>query len=158
MPCLEERREALSASDLEAYSRLTDRFEADWIGRPEDPPDPADYLRRVADRFLAVTVWYEPFDRNIEDKRPWALWVSRLTYPLPFLALLVLVFGGVRERLHGAQWAVIAVYVLYLLPYVGISYYERYALPLLGVKVLLVLWAVERVLALRSAAVPGAVR
>jgi hypothetical protein len=30
-----------------------------------------------------------------------------------------------------------------LLPYVAISYYERYAVPLLAVKVLLVLWAVD---------------
>jgi hypothetical protein len=40
------------------------------------------------------------------------------------------------------------VYVLYLSPYIAISYYERYAIPLLGVKVLLVVWALDRVLAI----------
>jgi hypothetical protein len=45
---------------------------------------------------------------------------------------------------------VIGVYLLYLLPYVGISYYERYAVPLVGVKVLLVVWAVDRCLAFRK--------
>jgi hypothetical protein len=40
------------------------------------------------------------------------------------------------------------IYVFYLLPYVGISYYDRYAMPLLGVKVLLVIWAAERLLSL----------
>jgi hypothetical protein len=39
---------------------------------------------------------------------------------------------------------VIGVYVLYLLPYIGVSYYERYAVPLLGVKVLLVVWGADR--------------
>ena len=107
---------------------------------------PAGFLKRVADRFLAVTVWYEPFDRAREARRPWALWLSRLTHPLPFLAALVLVVSAVRERLHGAQWTALAVYGLYLLPYVGISYYERYTLPLLGVKALLVVWAADRLL------------
>jgi hypothetical protein len=36
------------------------------------------------------------------------------------------------------------VYVVYLVPYVVISYFERYSIPLLGIKVLLVLGAAER--------------
>jgi hypothetical protein len=39
-----------------------------------------------------------------------------------------------------------AAYVVYLMPYIAVSYYERYAAPLLGVKVLLVLWGVDRVI------------
>jgi hypothetical protein len=35
---------------------------------------------------------------------------------------------------------------LYLLPYVAVSYYERYAFPLLAAKVLLVIWGVDRLL------------
>jgi hypothetical protein len=113
--------------------------------------DPVDYGRRVADRLLAVTVWYQPFERAAEARRPRALWVGRLTYPLPFLAVLVLVFSAGWRPLHRAQWVAIAVYVLYLLPYVGISFYDRYAMPLLGVKVLLVVWAADRLLSLRVA-------
>jgi hypothetical protein len=108
--------------------------------------DPLDFLRRVAERLLGATLWYEPFDRVQEARQPWALWFSRLTHPLPFLALLVLAGTSARRPLQRPQWVVIGVYVLYLLPYVGVSYYERYAVPLLGVKVLLVLWAVDRVL------------
>jgi hypothetical protein len=110
---------------------------------------PADFLRRAARRFLAATLWYEPFDPAQEARRPWALWFSRLTHPLPFLALLVLVAASARRPLQRAQWIVIGVYLLYLLPYVGVSYYERYAVPLLGVKVLLVLWALDRLPAFR---------
>jgi hypothetical protein len=41
---------------------------------------------------------------------------------------------------------VLGVYLLYLLPYVVVSYYDRYAIPVLAAKVLMVLWAVDRVL------------
>jgi hypothetical protein len=111
--------------------------------------DPVDFLDRVACRFLGVTLWYEPFDRlDPVGPRSWALWLGRLIHPLPFLAVLVLVFAAVRERLHPAQWAVIGVYWFYLLPYIGASYYDRYGAPLLGVKVLLVIWAADRLLCL----------
>ena len=108
--------------------------------------DPLDFLDRVTMRFLGVTLWYIPFNRPDEARRPWTLWASRLTHPLPFLALLLLVFSGVWRPLTQAQWVVIGVYVLYLLPYIGASYYERYGARCLGVKVFLVIWAVDRVL------------
>jgi hypothetical protein len=107
--------------------------------------DPGDFLGRAANRFLAATLWYQPWDRTPGAERPWALWASRLLYPLPFLALLALLFTS-RGDLHQAQWVVVGVYLLYLLPYIAVSYYDRYAMPLLGVKVLLVLSAVGRLL------------
>jgi hypothetical protein len=112
--------------------------------------DPLDYLDRVACRFLGATLWYESFDRPNDARNwPWAVRVARLTHPLPFLAFLVLMLTAVRARLHPAQWTVIGVYWLYLLPYIGASYYERYEMPILGVKVLLVIWAADRLLSLR---------
>jgi hypothetical protein len=105
--------------------------------------DPFDFLDRVATRFLGTTLWYIPFNRA-EAKRPWLLWSNRLLHPLPFLAALVLVFSAAREPLHWEQWVVISVYVVYLLPYIVASYYERYGVPLLGVKVLLVVLTVDR--------------
>ena len=36
------------------------------------------------------------------------------------------------------------VYLVYLLPYVLISYYERYKFPLVATEVMLVVWAIER--------------
>ena len=103
--------------------------------------DPLDFLDRAACRFLGATLWYKPYDPRREAKHPWSLWLSRLTHPLPFLGLLVLVGTTVWRPLHRIQWTGIGVYLLYLLPYMGASYYEHYAMPLLGVKVLLVLWA-----------------
>jgi hypothetical protein len=111
--------------------------------------DPLDYLDRVACRFLGATLWYEPFDRVAAARRPWLLWLSRLVHPLPFLALLFLVGTSLGRRLTRAQWTVIGVYLLYLFPYIAVSYYERYGTPLLGIKVLLVLWAAGRLLSYR---------
>jgi hypothetical protein len=110
--------------------------------------DPWDFLERVGDRFLAATIWYEPMAPPDTIERPWLVWFTRLTHPLPFLALLFLMVGGVRTRLSAAQWIVMGVYILYLLPYIVVSYYDRYGAPLIGVKVLLVIWAIDRLLSL----------
>ncbi len=110
--------------------------------------DPLEFTDRVASRFLGATLWYVPFNRHEALKRPWSVWTSRVLHPLPFLGLVVLLFTAVRRPLHGAQWTVIGLYAFYLLPYVAASYYDRYAVALLGVKVLLVVWGVDRLLAL----------
>ena len=106
--------------------------------------DPLDFVDRAACRFLGATLWYRSMDPGKEAKRPWGLWFSRLTHPLPFVGLVFLLLASISQPLHRWQWVVIGTYLLYLLPYTAISYYERYGLPLLGVKVLLVIWAVDR--------------
>ncbi len=108
---------------------------------------PVDFLRRLGNRFLAATLWYVPSARAEGIEPPVLLWLNRVLHPLPFLALLVLALAAWRWRLSRVQMITIVIYVCYLLPYVVISYYERYAVPLLGVKALLVLWAADRLLA-----------
>jgi hypothetical protein len=107
---------------------------------------PGDFLDRVAARFLAATVWYVPFNRAREARHPWLLWTRRLTHPLPFVALVLLIVAGMRKPLPCTHWSVIRIYLLYLLPYVAVSYYERYAVPMLTVKVMLVFWGADRAL------------
>jgi hypothetical protein len=110
--------------------------------------DPVEFLDRVASRVLAATLWYVPFNRATEAKQPGFLWLNRLTHPLPFLGLLVLLFSAASRPLHRTQWLVIGLYVFHLLPYVLVSYYDRYAGPLLAAKALLVIWATDRLLSL----------
>jgi hypothetical protein len=105
--------------------------------------DPNDFLHRTLERFVAATVRYEPFHVDFESTRPWVIWTSRLAHPLPFLGALLLLCRRVRQPLRHERWIVIGIYVVYLLPYVFISYYPRYAMPLLGVKMLLMLWAID---------------
>jgi hypothetical protein len=104
--------------------------------------DPLGFVDRVATRFVGATVWYVPFYRG-EGMRTWELWICRVTHPLAFLSLLVLLLSGLWQRLHPSQWLVIGLYLLYLMPYIGASYYDRYGIPLLGPKILLVLWAAD---------------
>jgi hypothetical protein len=109
--------------------------------------DPADYLVRVLGRFLGATMWYEPFHRDPEGTRPWVVWASRLTHPLPFLGAVLLLCCSLRRPLRQEHWVILGVYAVYLLPYVLISYYPRYAMPLLGVKILLTLAVVDWLIA-----------
>lgn len=106
--------------------------------------DPADFLDRVGGRVLGALVWYVPFDREGEPLRSWALRVGRLTHPLPFLAAVALILSLAWRPLRAEQGLVVVMYFFYLLPYVAMSYYERYAAPLLGVNVLLIVWAADR--------------
>jgi hypothetical protein len=106
--------------------------------------DPVDFLDRVSSRLLGGTIWYVPMESNEELKRPWAFWISRIEHPLPFVGLLVLLFAAARGPILAAQGIIMGVYAVYLMPYVVVSYYERYAAPLIGVKVLLVIWGVNR--------------
>jgi hypothetical protein len=107
--------------------------------------DPADYVRRLGERFVGATLWYVPFWEN-EYGRPYVLVASRLVHALPFLALLLLLVTSFRSPLEREQWVVIGAYLVFLLPYIAISYYDRYALPLLGIKSVLVCWALDRLL------------
>jgi len=110
--------------------------------------DPLEYADRVAARFFGATLWYIPFHRSEFRDRPWVAWSMRVLHPLPFLAAVALLFSAFLRPLSWIQVMVIAVYFLYLMPYVGVSYYERYAIPLLGVKVILVIWVGDRLLQL----------
>jgi hypothetical protein len=141
-PNYKEAREYRALGEIAYLDKKSQQFwQAVWA-------DPLDFLDRVVDRFLGATLWYVPFDRANERRgRPVVYWISRVIFPLPCLAILFLVFSSTWKPLSGGQWAVIGSYWLYLLPYIAVSYYERYGMPLLGVKVLVVLWAADRLLA-----------
>jgi hypothetical protein len=108
--------------------------------------DPVDFFDRAACRFFGATLWHMPMNRSAAHA-PWILRLTRLVHALPFLALVYLAFTTLSQPLGTVQWLVIGVYAFNLLPYVAISYYDRYALPLVAAQVLLVLWALERGLA-----------
>jgi hypothetical protein len=137
-----ERQEYKTLGETAYLDRKSEQF---WEAVEKDPQD---FIERAADRFLGATLWYQPLERTEITKRPWVMKLTRWSHPLPFLAFLVLIFMAVYQRLHWAEWTAMGVYVLYLFPYIGISYYDRYAVPLLAVKVLLVVWAMDRLLSL----------
>ncbi len=62
--------------------------------------DPLDFGDRIGARFLAATLWYVPFQ---DMGRPWTFQLRRLTHPLPFLALIFLIFTSFPKPLHPAM-------------------------------------------------------
>ena len=144
-------RERMEYKELGEMAFLDHKREQFWQSVRADP---LDFLDRVAARFLGVTLWYEPHDRREGGKRPWVVWSLRAAYPLPFLGFLVLAITATWKGLTRAHWAVLGAYWMYAIPYIGASYYERYAVPLIGVKVLLVLFGGARLLSLWRPAVP----
>jgi hypothetical protein len=134
----QEGREYASLGEIAFLDKKREQF---WQSVAEDP---ASFLRRVGNRLLAATVWYVPGEVAQQARRPWLVALIRLLHPLPFLALVFLLLTRRWRPLSRVEAMVMLLYLLYLLPYVVISYWERYAAPLLGIKVLLILWAAER--------------
>jgi hypothetical protein len=134
----EEGKEYLRLGEIGYLDRKWEQF------RQSAAADPFDFADRIATRFLGATLWYQPFQDRGQSGQPWVLWLKRLSHPLPFLAFVFLLLTSIWKPLTYPQWIVLGLYAVYLLPYIVISYYERYAQPLLGIKVLLVIWAAER--------------
>ena len=113
--------------------------------------DPLDYFERAAGRFMAAFLEYETFDPAYDRTRPWIVWANDVTHPLAFYALVFLLLSAIVRPLPRATWLAIGVFLSYMLPYVVISYYERYALPTLGLKVVLIVCAADRLFTLMTA-------
>jgi hypothetical protein len=96
---------------------------------------PLKFLDRMAGRGLAATLWYMPHD----PRSPWPLWLQQLIFPIPFLAACYLLAS--QRRLSRQATAAAAIAGMTLAPYMLISYYDRYAAPLIGMKLILVLHA-----------------
>jgi hypothetical protein len=106
--------------------------------------DPGDFADRVADRFLAIIIWYTPLERT-KTRREFTpgVWLSRVLHPLPWVAvaMIALSIGG---RPTFQDRVVAAAAALYVLPYILASYDARYYFALLGLRVLLMLYLVDR--------------
>jgi len=134
-----ERRAYKQLGEMAYLDRKWDLF------REAFNADPLNFCKRVTDRLLAATLVYTPFDAAEKTRHPWQFWLYRITYPLPFLCLLLLLATTPWRPLAPEQWIVIGAYLLYLFPYVIISYYDRYKFPVLGAEAALVVWGGARV-------------
>ena len=99
--------------------------------------DPYTYMRNIKNRlFAALFIYYLLGD--CEDVQ-----VGRsIIHGLPFMGfLIILFFKGYR----GSDYMKIAMLmcVLYLIPYVAVNYYVRYAIPLTPLKVLFMFWGTD---------------
>lgn len=98
--------------------------------------DPMDFPRRAANRAVAATLSYHSFAPS--DKHfVWPMRYKRVVFPLAFLSLCVILIFGKRP-FSPVLSASILIYLLFLGPYVLISYYDRYAAPLFAIKAILI--------------------
>ena len=97
---------------------------------------PREYARKSIYRVLAATVWLESEIPSNSEKPSFML--LRLLAVLPFVGLIFIVF----PRAESANWALPAAFcfAFYLVPYVFVAYYERYAVPLTLPRMIFTFW------------------
>ncbi|GIX00300.1 MAG: hypothetical protein KatS3mg111_3632 [Pirellulaceae bacterium] len=132
-----QRREYVKKGEM-AFVR--DRWEPVWEFMREEPLRTAE---KVLNRMAAATVDYRPSYR-LWIRSSWFIAVQEVVHVLPIAGLVVSLF------LLDLPWdprfrAAVAIYATYLLPYVLISYYERYGVPLIGLKCVFVVFAAHAV-------------
>jgi hypothetical protein len=97
---------------------------------------------------LAALFIYYPLDDCAR-----ALVGRSIIHALPFMGfLIILFFKGYR----GSDYMKIAMVtcVLYLIPYIAVNYYVRYAIPLTPLKVLFVFWGTDLLVTRRHPLLP----
>ncbi len=113
--------------------------------------DPMEFASRVMSRFIAATCIYSPFLEIDTYNKPQQVFWKRVAFVLPLLALYA-IFMFTKPPICTQAQAAISIWCLTLAPYILVSYYDRYAIPLLIVKLLIILygwhafatWLVER--------------
>jgi hypothetical protein len=99
--------------------------------------DPYTYLRNIKNRLFAALFIYYPLD---DCSR--ALVGRSIIHALPFVGFLIILFG---KGYRCSDYMKIAMVTcgLYLLPYIAVNYYVRYAIPLTPLKVLFAFWGAD---------------
>ncbi|HYH65095.1 MAG TPA: hypothetical protein VD866_10415, partial [Urbifossiella sp.] len=106
-------------------------------------PDPRGFATRVWDRFRTIVVWYTPRERDGSREFAPGIWLARVLHPLPWVGVGVIALSIGRRSTPGER-AVAAAAVLYVVPYILVSYDERYYSPLLGLRTLLIVFLICR--------------
>jgi hypothetical protein len=93
---------------------------------------PGELARRMAIRVAAVSLVYYPFQPECQN----AVWLSivRVLYAVPGLAALVCLINF--RRIDWETRCALGLLAIYFLPYMLISFYERYTVPMLLMKYL----------------------
>jgi hypothetical protein len=103
--------------------------------------DPYRYLRNIWNRLLAALIVYYPY----HPYEGISVLFNRLLHPLPVICLLLLLCIN-RHGLSDYAKIAMLMYAIYLVPYILISYYTRYGIPMTLIKLLLCAWGIDHVL------------
>lgn len=103
--------------------------------------NPYTFLRKVKNRLFATLLVYYPYADSWETIfKP----VVSILHALPFCALLLIVF--LRKISYPYILFAVLIYCIYLTPYILISCYIRYTLPLVPLQILFIVWGIDSVL------------
>ena len=120
----------------EGESKFLERYREKFLQDLSD--NPGKYLKNIGNRFIAALFKFYPYTRH-EMFVPW----QAFFHCLPFLGIIALIVLR-RGRDNPYVRVALVMYALYLAPYILVSYYMRYSIPLTQIKILFVFFAIDR--------------
>ena len=99
------------------YLRQKRRESFQWIVANQ-----GDMTRRICNRFIAAFVWYQPVSLN--EYGTWYITGKRV-WTLTLLACIFVILAG-KKPIPPAVTDAVLIHAVFLLPYVLVSYYDRY--------------------------------
>lgn len=133
----DERRRYLELGEIKFVAAKWPEYRASVAA------DPGGTVKRILRRFWASCVYFEAFSLR-DAGRVWPLRFVRAVYALPLLSVVIVL--ALRKRpLDRQVIAAMWVYGFYLMPYVLVSYSNRYVAPLVGIRMLLVVYGIDTV-------------
>jgi len=114
--------------------------------------DPQQWAVCIVNRFMAAFILYPPYCEHEKGVIEGFSASKVILHFLPFLGIVLILCAKSRQSymLLG-----IFMYVLYLMPYVIVNYYNRYGIPLMPLKALFVFWGMDIVVARIGSGRPG---
>jgi hypothetical protein len=102
--------------------------------------NPLGFIERIGNRAVAALIYYVPFSPMEEIRSGgWPVFYTRCVHPLPVLSIAVIaVIGTIPVERKVA--ITVSMFALLLMPYILVSYYDRYAAILAGIKMLLIFY------------------
>ncbi len=131
----EQRAEYVEQGEIEFVQK---RWQPTWESMCDSP---IGVLQRISNRWFAACVYYQPLIPE-DERLVWPMRYKRLVFPLPMLFALIILLWRPRPL----DLAIRNTFVIggcYLLPYVLVSYYDRYAAPLITAKSLVLLYGMH---------------
>lgn len=98
------------------------------------------YLLHCRNRFCAATVFFIPIFPE-EEYGTWII-ITRVLYALPWSVFVSSI--AIAKPLSREQKIALVCMVSFLIPYILVSYYGRYLVPLAGARCLLLIWGLQR--------------
>jgi len=102
--------------------------------------DPNRFVNNTANRFVAALLWYQPTSLY---EHPKVVAINRCWKLLPIISLMLILFDY-TQPIPNWVYTAVSLWLLVLLPYSIVSYYDRYSWPTMPMQVIIVVYAAHR--------------